>query len=138
MRWTYSLHKLPHPALAHNRIVTPVHLADLPNLVLGDGAAVHCDVTGKRDGVVVSERELLSSLVLQVEDELGILAVLVGEDVFALEDGGVEAGAAVGGEAILDDTFDVVATEHLGGAKVPGTLYMFAFVSPRARIALGA
>ncbi len=41
-----------------------------------------------------------------------VFTVFVGENVFSLKDRGIEACAAVGGEAVFNDGFYVVAEDH--------------------------
>lgn len=72
--------------------------------------------------MVVAQSQLLASLVLEVEDELGIFAVLVCEHVFALEDGGVELGATKGCEDFTNSGFDVCTARSLCRAIVPCSL----------------
>ena len=120
---THSLRKLPHPPLRHHRIVPPIHLAHLPQLRLRHGAANHGEVSGERDSVVVPERELFASLVFEVEDELGVFTVLVGQDVFPLEDRRVKAAAAEGREALFEDAFNVFATVHFAWAIISCSLH---------------
>ena len=59
---TYRLRELAHTALAHDRVVPPVHLPDLPELRLSRNSTAHSEVSRERNGVVVSERELLAAL----------------------------------------------------------------------------
>jgi len=59
--------------------------------------------------MIISQRELFSSLIHQVENEFRIFAIFVGEDVLALEDRRVQACTAVSGEAVFNDGFYVVA-----------------------------
>lgn len=68
--------------------------------------------------MIVSQCELLATLVFQVEDQLRVLAVFACEDVFSFENGGVEGASAIEDEDFFDDAFDVFATEHLTGAIV--------------------
>ena len=72
--------------------------------------------------MVVAERELLAALVLEIEDELRVLAVFSREDVLPLEHGRVELRAAVQHEALFHDPLDVVAAEHFTGAIVTRAL----------------
>ena len=74
--------------------------------------------------MVIAQRELLASLVLEVEDELCVLAVLASEDIFPLKNGRVELRAAVQHEALLHDALYIVATEHLAGAIVARALHV--------------
>lgn len=114
--------KLPHPAFRHNRVIPSIHLPNLPNLVVGDGSAVHREIPSQRDGMVVSQCQLFTALVFQVEDEFRIFAVLVCEDVLSFEYGCIEAGCAEGGEYLFDDAFNVVAAECLCWAVVSRAL----------------
>ena len=81
--------------------------------------------------MVVAQRELLPTLVLEIEDELRILAVLAREDVLALEYGRVELAAAVEHEALAHDALDVLAAEHLARAVVARSLRRRACMSMR-------
>lgn len=63
--------------------------------------------------MIISQRKLFATLIRQVENQLGILAILASEDVLPLEHWGVEAAATERGKAILDYPFYVLATEHL-------------------------
>ena len=72
--------------------------------------------------MVVSKRELFTSLVLQVKNKLRIFAVLAGKDVFAFEHGCVETAGAERREALLDNAFYVFAAVHLAGTIVTRTL----------------
>lgn len=57
-------------------------------------------------------------MVFEVEDQFRVLTVFACEDVFSLEDGGVESASTVENEDFFDDAFDVFTTEHLAGAIV--------------------
>jgi len=82
----------------------------------------HRQVPCKRHRVVIPQRKLLPALILQIEDELRVLAVLAREDVLPLKDGRVKAAPAIHREALLDDPLDVLPAIHLGGAVVTRTL----------------
>lgn len=88
---THGLHELPHPSFRHHRIISPVYLSNLPYLALGIRASDHGQVTRQRDGMIITKRELFPSLVHEVEDKFRVLAVLVRQDILALEDGGIQA-----------------------------------------------
>ena len=75
---TYTLVKLSVSASAHGRVVSPVDLGDLVPLDVLD--LVHGDVSGERDSQVVAESQDLTTLVLQVVDQLRVLAVFTGQD----------------------------------------------------------
>ena len=53
----------------------------------------------------------------------GVLAVFVGKDVLALEDGGVKACSPIGREAIPNNGFDLIADVHFRGAIVASSLF---------------
>lgn len=72
--------------------------------------------------MIVSQCELLATLVFEVKDELRVLTVFSCKDVFSLEDGGIEGTTAVEDETFFYDAFDMFATEHLSGAIVSCTL----------------
>ena len=72
--------------------------------------------------MVVAERELFPALVLEIEDELRVLAVFSREDVLPLKHGRVELRAAVQHETLLYGPLDVVAAEHLSGTIVARAL----------------
>ena len=122
MNSTHRLRELSHPALRHDRIVSPIYLPNLPKLGLRVGRTAHSKVSRQRDSVIVTQRELLSTLVLEIEDKLRILAVLASEDVFPLKNGRVQLRATVEHEAFFHNTLGVFATEHLSGAIITGTL----------------
>jgi hypothetical protein len=90
MNNTYRLRKFPHPALRHDGVVSPIDLSDLPKLGLCVRRTAHSEVSRKRDSVIVSECKLLSTLVLEIEDELRVLAILASKDVLPLKNGRVE------------------------------------------------
>jgi hypothetical protein len=77
--------------------------------------------------VVIAQRELFTSLILEVEDELRVLAVLAREDVFPLEHGRVQLRAATQHEALFHDPLHVVTTERLAGAIVARALITHAW-----------
>ena len=72
--------------------------------------------------MVVPERELLAALIHKIEDEFRVLAVLARQDVLPLEHGRIEAASAVRCKAILDDSLNVFAAEHLARAIVARAL----------------
>ena len=110
---THCLREFPHTTLGHHRVIPPVDLSNLPQLGVCDGSSSHSEVSRQRNGVIVPQSELLSSLVLQVENEFGVFSVLASEDVFSFENWGIEATAAVEVEDVLDRLFYVFTTEHL-------------------------
>ena len=77
--------------------------------------------------MVVSQRELFSSLVHQVENEFRIFTVFICEDVLALENRCVEACATVGSETVFNDRFDTMAEVHLFWTIVARTLHNFQY-----------
>src|ERR1700677_2160514 len=119
---THRLRELAHATLGHDRVVSPIHLPDLPQLRLSVRRAAHGEVTREGYGMVVSQRELLAALVLKVEYKLRVLAVLASKYVLPLEYRRIELRAAVQHEALLDDTLDVLATEHLAGTIIARAL----------------
>jgi hypothetical protein len=119
---THRLRELAHAALGHDGAISPVHLSDLPQFGLRVSHAAHGEVARKRHSVVVAQRKLLAPLVFEVENEFRVLAILASEYVLPFKDRRVELRAAVQHEALLDDTLDVLATEHLAGTIVARAL----------------
>ena len=89
-----TLVELAHPALADGGLITTVHLGDVVPLDAAD-IRVHGEPAGKGHGQVVAQRADLTTLVLQVVDELGVLAILASQDLAQLKDRGIEGGTAV-------------------------------------------
>jgi hypothetical protein len=73
-------------------------------------------------GQVVAEGAELAALVLEVVDELRVLAVLAAEDLLELKDGRVDGDAAVKLKDAGDGLEDLVAEEHLVRQVVLGAL----------------
>ncbi len=96
-----ALVKLAEPASANSGLVAAVYLGDLVALDLLDVCA-RGEPAGKGDGEVVAQGAELAALVLQVVEELGVLAVFVGEDIAQLKHGSVEGDAAVELEDVAD------------------------------------
>ena len=90
---TYTLVELSVSAAADGGVVPAVDLPDVVALDLAD--LVHGDVAGEGDGEVVAEGEDLAALVLQVVDQLGVLAVLARQHLLQLEDRRVDRLRAV-------------------------------------------
>ena len=73
-------------------------------------------------------RDEVTRMVASPEDKImeimsdTMMTVLVGENVFARENGSVEPRAAVSREAFFDNVFDMCAAEHLCGTVVPRAL----------------
>jgi hypothetical protein len=109
-------------------LISPVYFADLPELApyTLSTTAGHSQPPSERYRVVVAQSQLLASLVLKVEDELGIFAVLVCEHVFALEDRGIELGTTEGCEDFTNGGFDVCTARCLCRAIVPCSLVQIA------------
>ena len=76
--FTYTLIKFSVSASAHGRVISPVDLGDLVPLDVLD--LVHGDVPSEGDGQVVAEGQDLTTLILQVVDQLRVLAVLASQD----------------------------------------------------------
>jgi hypothetical protein len=89
-----ALVEFPHAALCHGGLVTAVDLCDLVALEVLH-AGVHGEVAGQRDCQVVAQRAQLTTLVLQVVDELRVLSIFAAENLLELEDGRVERRRAV-------------------------------------------
>lgn len=81
-------------------VLSPVDLGDVVPPDLLD--AMLRDVPRERHRQVVAQGAELAALVGEVVDELGVLAVLAGEDILALEDRGVDRNGAVALEDGLD------------------------------------
>ena len=71
---------------------------------------------------VVAERAELSSLVLQIVDELAVLAILARENLLELEYGSVDSHSSVQLEDIGNLAEDGLAKEHVGGVPILGAL----------------
>lgn len=116
-----ALVELAHATLAHGGLIATVHLGDVVALHAAD-IRVHGEPAGEGDGEIVAERADFSTLVLKVVNELGVLAILTGENLAQLEDGGVEGSTAMALEDIGDGGEDAVAEEGVGAGPVLGTL----------------
>ena len=71
---THTLVELPVAAPGHGWVVAAVHLGDVVPLDIGD--FVHGEVAGEGYREIVPQRQHLTTLVGQVVDQLGILAIL--------------------------------------------------------------
>jgi hypothetical protein len=89
---------------------------------LGIRPTRHRQVPRKRDGMVISQCKLLSTLIHEIEYQFGIFTVFISQYVFPLEDGRIETSSSECREAVLDYSFDVLTTEHLPRAIIPCTL----------------
>jgi len=94
----------------------------LPELGLSIGRTAHSEVSCEGDSVIVTERELFSALVFEIEDELRILAIFAGKDVLPLKNGCIKLRATVQHKAVFDDALDVVTTEHFARAIITRAL----------------
>ncbi|KAI3488264.1 hypothetical protein L1887_47803 [Cichorium endivia] len=112
-----ALVELAEAALGHGGLVATVDLGDVVALDVAVLGGVHGDEAGKGHGEIVAQRAELATLVLEVVDELGVLAVLAGEDLLELEDGRVDGDGAVGGEDVFDGGEDALAQRH--GERLP-------------------
>lgn len=95
-----ALVELAHAALAHHGLVAAVYFCDVVALHVGE--AVHGDVARKGDREVVAQRALLAALVVQVVDQLRVLAVLARQDVAELKHGRVNRLRTVLGKDALE------------------------------------
>ena len=116
-----ALVELAHAALADGRLVPAVDLGDVVALDAAD-VRVHGEPAGERHRQVVAQRADLAALILQVVDQLGVLAILAGQDLAQFEDGRVERGAAVALEDVGDGREDPVAEEGVRPGPVLGAL----------------
>lgn len=116
-----ALVELPHPSLRNGRLISPVHLGDVVPLHAAD-VRVHGEPPREGDGQVVAERAQLAALVLEVVDELRVLAVLAREDLAQLEDGRVERRRAMALEDLRDGVEDAVAEKDVRAGPVLGPL----------------
>ena len=116
MNSTHRLRELSHPALRHAGLFSPIDLPDLPKLGLRVGRTTHSKVLRQRDSIV-TQRELLSSLILEIEDKLRILAILASEDVFSLKNGSVRPRAAVRGYRSHVSTAELPCPAAIGDAR---------------------
>lgn len=79
---------------------------------------VHGEPASKGDGQIVAKRAELATLILEVVDKLGVLAIFSGQDLTQLENGCVERRAAVTLEDIGNGREDPVAEEYVGPGPV--------------------
>ena len=70
---SYALVKLAISSTAHGRIVSPINFGDLVSLDVLD--LVHGNVSGKRNSQVVAQGQNFAALILEIVDQLGVLAV---------------------------------------------------------------
>ena len=71
---THTLVELPVAAPGHGWVVAAVNFGDVVPLDIGD--FVHGEVAGKGYREIVPQRQHLTTLVGQVVDQLGVLAIL--------------------------------------------------------------
>ena len=119
---TYSLHELSHPAFRHHWVISPINLPNLPEFVLRRYTTQHRQIPSQRHSMVIPQRQLFTTLILQIKNQFGVFTIFIGQHVLAFKDGSIEARASVSCEAIFDSALDVFSTEHLCRTIVPCTL----------------
>jgi len=118
-----ALVELPKAALIHLGLVPSVDLSDVESLDLFH--SLRSNESCKRNSQIVPERGKFTALVLQVVDELGVLAVLAHECFSQLEDRGIDLDCSVLLEDALDDVEGLFADGHLNGSHVTCALSAF-------------
>lgn len=122
---TYALVELSHAALGHGGLIATVDLGDVVALDVLVLLSVHGQEAGKRNSQIVTKRTLLASLVLEIIDQLAVLAVLSRENLLELEDGCVDGDASVLLEDFDDGRKDLFPDSHLLRSVILGTLLSF-------------
>eukprot|EP00053_Salpingoeca_punica_P019448 m.196731 g.196731 ORF g.196731 m.196731 type:complete len:638 (+) comp17654_c2_seq3:2394-4307(+) len=106
-----ALVELAVAAFGHLRVVAAVHAGNVVSLEVLD--LVLGAVAGKGHRQVIAQSQQLATLVGNVVNQLGVLAVLAREGLLQLHDGRVDGDGAVALEDAGDDGKDVLADGHL-------------------------
>ena len=118
-----ALVEFSHSSLGHSRLVSSVNLGNVVSLYGADTVCRHKPC--KWHSQVVSQRSQLTTLVLQVVDQLRILTVLTGQDLSELKNRCVECLTTVLLEHITESRENGFSQDHVLVSPIFGTFGRF-------------